>query len=322
MVRDVYYTKEQLDHATPSRRDGIDLQQETKTRRKYCELLAYAARKLGLCAPPAPQRGRSSFGFLSWVPALAIHRRCGVLFHSCADPTWASVSFLLPSSPEASSPWPPPWSAATASTRRTALRTPTTRSTCAGTPTRKHFPALNPTVPTNPNTLGPPLPQTIAAAALYLATKVEESPRALEDLVQVFFRARNGGALTAEQLDEQLKDPARARTAARTPARTDTRTHGYGHPLYLRVRPAAFFSGRWGGSRPGLTVSESPRRVGVCFPSFLPQAVMMAEASSICRAERRLLFTIDFEARGAARPRLKSLPSLFRLPRPRASQPL
>lgn len=50
MVREVLYTKEQLDLATPSRRDGIDAQQEARYRRQYCELVSNADRLLKLCA--------------------------------------------------------------------------------------------------------------------------------------------------------------------------------------------------------------------------------------------------------------------------------
>lgn len=64
------------------------------------------------------------------------------------------------------------------------------------------------------NPLTPLHSQVIAAAALFLSTKVEEVPRALEDVVNVFFRARNVGTLSGEQMDAQLADPVRPSVAA------------------------------------------------------------------------------------------------------------
>lgn len=60
-------------------------------------------------------------------------------------------------------------------------------------------------IPTGP----PSLPQVIAAAAVFLCTKVEEVQRSLEDVVMVFYKARNKASMPSDQIEQDLRDAVR-----------------------------------------------------------------------------------------------------------------
>ena len=52
-----------------------------------------------------------------------------------------------------------------------------------------------------------PVRQIISAACLFLASKIEEVPRALEDVVRVTYPVRHQGVLDPGTIDQRLADP-------------------------------------------------------------------------------------------------------------------
>lgn len=113
----------------------------------------------------------------------------------------------------------------------------------------------------------------VAPACLFLAGKVEETPKALQDVVHVSYLLRMRGKCAPGEAEAKLTDQARAGRRSRA------RSAALGF-LPLRRAPR---SPPHLGARTALTPP--------------PQAVRAEEGEKILAAERKLLHTLNFQAR-------------------------